>query len=235
LASCRSLRRFGRLRRSTLAGHKGLAACAASGLSSASWLSTAAMQAAFGVNLALLAERDAELVRCDAEAADAAAASARTQQRAAELEAALAGVRRNAPAPCAAPVHTHPAMGSSFPPPSMFFRTNVTPVENSLAAWQQSADMLPHATVSCVRAEARDAHACAAAAADARDAHCQARLGRMRAERQEAAGRQAALEVSLGPLPPSCLRTARTAWHQHCHRCCHQRKPICMQTSSEAL
>lgn len=79
-----------------LAGDVGLAAHAASGLSSASWLSTAALQAAFGVNLALLAERDAELVRCDAEAADAAAASARAQQRAAQLEAALAGVCRSA-------------------------------------------------------------------------------------------------------------------------------------------
>ncbi len=53
--------------------------------------------------------------------------------------------------------------------------------------------------VSCVCAEARDAHACAATAADARDAQWQARLGRMRTERQEAAGRQAALEVSISP------------------------------------
>ena len=67
---------------------------------------------------------------------------------------------------------------------------------------------MPRATY--VTAEARDAHECAAAAAEAREAQWQARLGRMRAERQEAAERQAALEVFVGPLPLPCSRTAHS-------------------------
>jgi len=54
------------------------------------------LQAAFGYNLALLAERDAELARCDAEAAAAAAAAAVAQQHALELQAALAQAQAGA-------------------------------------------------------------------------------------------------------------------------------------------
>lgn len=79
-----------------------LATCSANYAGTAAWprlltcKDATLSQAAFGYNLALLAERDAELARCDAEAAAAAAAAAVAQQRALKLQAALAQAQAGA-------------------------------------------------------------------------------------------------------------------------------------------